>query len=570
MISRFSILERRTLSPPVRALLWALLPAMFVALSLYGSWAPVSDSSRVFGLPYSDAHAYLDAALRLSSGFRLTDFAGRRPLYPGFLSSVLAMTGYSLTVTCALQALVVALAICWFSEQVAVRLGFLEALVCGLVLSAFFVRFVEKTLSENLGLLLGLVAWGSLGQWDRRRRASDVALGYFALTLGLLARAGAFFMLPALLVALRRGSDRRTYARLLASSLAVAAAAVAIDLAYQHRLGSDATEAFSNFSTVLYGVARGGVGWQYATEVFGTGPGTSQQIYAAALASIRHEPLLFVIGASRALWQFLEPGLLSATGFTAMHAPSPLRPLAYLVGSAVFWMGLFELFRPAAGRELPPRHLERWGIIGLLLSLPFAPPSDSDAMRAHAVAIPLVALTMAHGARALWTAARRRVRRQPSRPPAPVIAGGLRERALFPIAVLSTVLLLILWPLTRSGFAPSDAVASNACGSEHALTLQHIFHGATISSEAQIERTERQHPYPALFEPLKVAFTRAGPYEFTYGYSLAMETTPAVLFPLAMRGVRSDVNVMVCAVELDSPITPFGKPLPVWLVTRIN
>jgi hypothetical protein len=37
-----------------------------------------------------------------------------------------------------------------------------------------------------------------------------------------------------------------------------------------------------------------------------------------------------------------------------------------------------------------------------------------------------------------------------------------------------------------------------------------------------------------------------------------------------MSGIRSDAGVLVCAVELDSPITPFGKPLPVWLVTRIN
>lgn len=571
MTNRLSTLIGLTRSQPVRALTWAVLPAILVALSLYGSWAPVSDSSRVFGLPYSDAHAYLDGALRLDSGLHLTDFAGRRPLYTGFLSSVLAMTGYSLTVTCALQTLIVALAICWFSEQVALRFGFLEAVVGGLVVSAFFVRFVEKTLSENLGLLLGLVGWGSLVRWCRGRHSSDAVLGYFALTMGLLARAGAFLVLPTLLVALARGSNRRARAQLLVSSLAVAAAAVAIDLVYGWWFGTDSTESFSNFSIVLYGVARGGVGWRYATEVFGTSPAASQQIYAAALASIRHEPLLFVIGGSKALWQFLQPGLLSATGFTAMPAPSPLRPLVYLVAGAVFWIGLFQIFRPAAGPELPPRHLERWGMIGLLLSLPFAPPSDSDAMRAHAVAIPLVALTVAHGARALWTRARHPAwRRQPSRPTATAIASGVRKWAPFPIAVLSTVMLLVLWPLTRLGFTPADAGASNACGPERALTLQHIFHGTTISSVAQIERTQRKHPYPALFEPLKVALTRAGPYEFTYGYSLAIDTTPAVLFPLAMSGVRSDVNVMVCAVELESPITPFGKPLPVWLVTRIN
>jgi hypothetical protein len=560
----------RTTSPRVRAVTWVVLPAFLVAFSLYGSWAPVSDSSRVFGLPYSDAHAYFDAALRLDSGLHLTDFAGRRPLYTGFLSSVLAMTGYSLTMTCALQTLIVALAICWFSEQVALRFGFLEAVTSGVLLSVFFVRFVEKTLSENLGLLLGLVGWGLLVRWCRRRHSSDAVLGYFALTLGLLARAGAFLVLPALLLALGRGSNRRARAPLLVFSLAVAAAGVAIDLAYRWRFGTNSTESFSNFSFVLYGVARGGVGWQSATEVFGTSPAASQQIYAAALASIRHEPLLFVIGASKAVWQFLLPGLLSATGFAAMHAPSPLRPLAYLVASAVFWIGLFQLFRPTAWPEQLPHHLERWGMIGLLLSLPFAPPSDSDVMRAHAVAIPLVVLTMAHGARGLWTVAQKLARRQPGRPPAAAITGGGRQWAPFPLAVLFIVMLLVLWPLTRQGGRPAGTDASNTCSPARALTLQHIFHGTTISSQAQIERTQRTHPYPALFEPLKVALTRAGPYEFTYGYSLAIDTTPAVLFPLAMSGIRSDAGVLVCAVELDSPITPFGKPLPVWLVTRIN
>ena len=81
MTNRFSTLRGGSRSAAVRPLPWVLLPAMFVALSLYGSWAPVSDSSRVFGLPYSDAHAYLDAAFRLDSGLRLTDFAGHRRVH---------------------------------------------------------------------------------------------------------------------------------------------------------------------------------------------------------------------------------------------------------------------------------------------------------------------------------------------------------------------------------------------------------------------------------------------------------------------------------------------------------
>src|SRR5437868_4865944 len=125
-------------------LAWFFIPALFFGWTWYGLTAPVSDSCRFLGRPFSDAGNYLDGATRLTYGMTIPEMPARRPLYPAYLSTWLEITGHSLVWTFMLQALLVAGCICWFCWHVARGHGRLVSVVAGFMVTAFFVRFAGK------------------------------------------------------------------------------------------------------------------------------------------------------------------------------------------------------------------------------------------------------------------------------------------------------------------------------------------------------------------------------------------------------------------------------------------
>lgn len=413
-----SRLRRVALGPAVWALVFGLC-----FLVLYGTWqAGVSDLSVIGGLlPYSDSAAYYSDALRLLHGQRFTDFSSRRPLFPTFFATLLFLTNGDLSLTLlAITALTTA-AIAIVVRNVERDAGTVAAIFFSLCLFFFYRRYIGAVLTEHLGLMLGCVAFCLLWRGATSRHLGSALGGLFLLSLGLNARAGPFVVLPAIAcwAAWEFRGPRRSAWWIFGGGAAAAALGFAINGFVLHAVGLPEA-AFSNFSYVLYGLVYGG-NWTTALhqhpELAGLPPlEQSARVYALAWEQIRAHPSSVVYG-SLSAWRAFFVGR-SCTWFSFLFHLSPewltLREMLLTEGwAAVSLRRDLLMLLSAAGRELwvivmnvllatgalvlarRPRsplvrlHGAAWA--GILLSVPFVPPWDTDNMRVYAAAIPILA-----------------------------------------------------------------------------------------------------------------------------------------------------------------------------------
>ena len=119
------------------------------------------------------------------------------------------------------------------------------------------------TMTEVAGLLFGLCGASWLLLFSTNGNTASLIAGVSAISIGLAARAGAFFALPALV--LWAGLCARSKGRGFWKSGASAAAACAVGFCLQSGLvaltGGPKGQSFGNFSYILYGLVSGGQGW---------------------------------------------------------------------------------------------------------------------------------------------------------------------------------------------------------------------------------------------------------------------------------------------------------------------
>ena len=295
-------------------LLKVLITLLVFALPLSGLWAGGSSEPSIIGglLPYSDASNYYIDALRLLSGWDFQSLATRRPIFPALLSAVLWFTGRNLQLTLAALVLLTALGSVLAASRLKIAEGPYAAILFSLLLFLYYRRFIGTTLTEHYGLLGGLLGFVLLlrGLLDKRPR--PVLAGILMYSFALNARAGAMFLLPALVVWTGfefRGEKRFSWKWSLWAALA-ALSGFAANYFLFGLLSGPNTALFSNFSCTLYGLARGGLSW---TAVFSEQPELvnllpaeqSARIYQMSFDLIRTRPDLLVHGAVKAWGTFL-------------------------------------------------------------------------------------------------------------------------------------------------------------------------------------------------------------------------------------------------------------------------
>ena len=184
---------------------WEIAQTVFIfalfAIPMIYKWQFVHHDGEIIGglLPWSDAAGYTWDAHRLVNGMLLSEFGSRRPLFPGFLAVLLRLTG-DFKFTVSILTVLNTLAVC-FLVRVFKRLYGSIASGFFLVISfEFYIRFAGKTMTEQLGFVLGNLALFFLliGAHEKNMRKALFGLGL--LTLALNARAGAFIILPVLII----------------------------------------------------------------------------------------------------------------------------------------------------------------------------------------------------------------------------------------------------------------------------------------------------------------------------------------------------------------------------------
>jgi hypothetical protein len=449
-----------------------LLSVSLCGLVLAGVWQEqVSDLATLAGLyPHSDGRSYLNGALNLLHGQDLNTKASRRPLAIVFWAGLLHIGAMNLKIALALMVFIAALALGFLSRALYRSYGWQVGYVVFLGLFLFYRRFIGTFLTEHLGLALGCLACMLLLQALHEQRRSFFYAGLLLLTLALNVRAGAFFILPCLVLWAGWHWREQKIFSFKVSILALIAliGGFAANSLALHSIGQ--TEASQgNFSYTLYGLVHGG-DWTLVMEehpelLLLPEIERHQAIYDLAWHTIASEPGTLLYGAARAYRAFfgtthgpysfvlfaLQQNMLSPNaaegGIEAINISEILQaigeqPLKYTqIILAFVWYGLLLLLAGVGFLFIiQSRHpiqgfmLCAW--LGILTSVPFIPPWDVDLMRVHAASLPLILLPPAFGFAALFTRCNREL----------LLPQQSREGGLFlPLSILCLVLVLPLW-----------------------------------------------------------------------------------------------------------------------------
>jgi hypothetical protein len=369
------------------------------AAVLAATWSSSqTDGSTIAGLlPYSDAFNYFADAQRILAGVPISSFSSRRPMFAAWLAGLLAVSGNDLRRTLILISLLISISLAAATLVFRRDRGGGAAILYAVVIWLFYRHFVGTTLTEHLGLGLGLLSFALLWCGARQRVLAWTALGVWLLTLALNARAGTFLALP--IVAYWMGvfwapAGHRFCWRAAGFGAAAILAGFAANRLLLIGLAGSGAAAFSNFSYSLYGLVMGGdwtLALQQHPELSLLQPDAqAEAVYRLAYTQILSHPTSLLVGAIRA-W---EAFALSAFSFAANVTESSFDLLGTFVlsllaarGATVIW---HERRDPAVGVVTAV-------LIGVIASVPFVPPWDADSMRAYAATMPFLAAVPAFG-----------------------------------------------------------------------------------------------------------------------------------------------------------------------------
>jgi hypothetical protein len=248
------------------------------------------------------------------------------------------------------------------------------------------------------------------GVAERRHQRFLALSGILLLALASLARPGALFVLPAVVLwaawrlagasrsdSLSIRKIRLSWLILLAGSGVILAGYLANSLMFRWLAPANATP-FSNFSYIFYGMAVGGKGWtQYLVdhpEVAGLAEAErSSQVLQFALEEARRHPENFLLGSLK------QWGLLFSKSYYSLYSFVTWENgwISWLVQAALYALCLLGFAPGWGGRDRARFYFLVAIATGFFISVPFAPPMDANRMRVYAATIPLLALLPAVG-----------------------------------------------------------------------------------------------------------------------------------------------------------------------------
>ena len=354
------------------------LTMLFFSLALSYKWTSGYSDNGVIGglLPYKDAKNYYFGANLILNSLPLADAVNStwRPLFPGFLSTLLLFTGQNLKVALALLVGLTGCGCYVTARQVHDSFGAISAAIFGTLLFFYAQPFIGFTVSEMAGLLFGsfgfLLLWRAAGNL----RLFDLVLGLIVLMAAVSARAGAFFIFPFLVI--WAGWGFRKTGRFSVQAACIAAVTVLtgyilVNTVYPRLFGIPPGSAFGNFSWELYGQIHGGTGWHSAIQDLGTTNTTI--VYRAAFQFFMKHPFSLLLGAAKSYRDFFLPGGFTVFAYSFMDPGDWPNLLLWVPTIFLMGWGLVVVFKNIRSSHAG---LMAAGFIGIFFSIPFLPPID--------------------------------------------------------------------------------------------------------------------------------------------------------------------------------------------------
>ncbi len=355
-----------------------MLTMVIFALALSFMWTSGYSDNKIIGglLPYKDAFSYYNSARAITSGYQFPLYsvqAARRPLFSGFLASLLFFTGNNLQISLAILVALLGYTGYLVGQKINSELGAFPAALY----MAFFFLYAQLqigfTHTELLGLALGNLSL--LLFWDVATRKKITVLVYalFITTLAISVRAGAFFVLPSLALWAGVTFDHKKFFSWKIFSLAIATIIFSYSLInsiHSRILVEPGIHSFGNFAYTLYGQVHGGTGWHRSIEELGTQD--PEIIMNAAILFFKAHPTSLLIGAAKSYRDFFFSDSMGIFSF----AGSKLRWLDTSLWIASLGLLVLGLIRSIKAIKHPLHALFLASFLGILLSIPFLPPID--------------------------------------------------------------------------------------------------------------------------------------------------------------------------------------------------
>ena len=367
------------------------------ALALSGLWVSTQTEPQVIGglLPTVDAGEYYSEAQRLLNGMQFSDFGSRRPIFSSFLSSLLFFSAKNLQIILAVMVAFSAIACYLSSLEIRRRFGPLVAALFLLLLFYFYRRFSGKVMSENLGFILGVIGFTLLLSGIERKYKLILLFGIFLIALGLNVRAGPFFILVGLFIAvLILFMDKKQKEWKLAGLMVgIILSGFLISFIFLKLFGSSTGTLFSNFSYSLYGLVNNGSGWG---QVFIDHPELkslaepmlSNQVYRFTFESFKANPIGLVTGSLKQYVWLVNFINSNASIFSFVSGDNVL--IYNLTQIGLYVLTLLGLVNLWCNRKQPLSFFLLLALAGILISVPFDPLTDFSNMRVFAAVMPFL------------------------------------------------------------------------------------------------------------------------------------------------------------------------------------
>lgn len=506
----------------------AFIFALF-AIPLVYKWQSAHYDGYIIGglLPWSDASAYSWEAHRLANGALLTAWGARRPLFSGFLAVLLRTTGGDFMAALIILTLSNILAV-FFVVRIVKRLYGSTAAGFFLIISfEFYTRFSGVTTSEQLGFAAGNLALYFLLIGAHTRDMRKALFGLGLLTLALNARAGAFFILPALILWLALSfRQRTTFWRAGGMAIVVVIAVFLLNLILVRAIAEPQSAPFSNYSYTLYGLASGNKGWD---QVIIDHPNVSEQeVMPLAIQKIRSEPTLLLQGMLGSFADYFGPNYYGAFNF--MYRGSIRQQINLMFWTLVASGLAYSILKWREGLH----GLVLASFLGVITSLPLLPPIDADAMRVFAATIPFSALWVVTGVSALFTWGRKLIIQKEANDAGKATGSNFQKPALFFSALL--VFLAAPAPLFLRAFAhapsSSDSLLQPTCAPAEELLNGIKFKSISILIVQDDAADESYMPFIRISDFQKAITTTSSLYPFLDEELLNLKAGDQVSFGL--------------------------------------
>ena len=430
---------------------WLSPAFLLAALAVAQSWlwqSAVSKYVLLGGLiPFSDAGVYTEYANELVQNHQVGYALQDRPMFPALLSTLLLFCGRNPQIALGILLVIFGVALHVATRSVRVWFGKVNAVAFLAIVFLYFARWIGTTMTEHLGLDFGLLACPLLLGGFFEKRARPWLAGTLVLTFALCARAGAFFVLPALclLAAIHFKGERRFVWKLPARMLGLIIAAMALSRFLAFCVFDADNFPRSNFDYTAYGVIFE-KRWDTAFLKYGK---QHDKIQEAIIERIKQQPSSLPKGMWRAWRDFFKEY-------------APFRFMGGGCAEALQWLGILA-FLLACWRKVPASPFVVAVCLGIGASIPCMPPWDADTMRVYAATIPLHALIAALGVGSVWRLVATRFPGNVIELPVVLGQPGESDRELRISVACSAVLLVLVFvvPITRLSFFSSKKRAQS-------------------------------------------------------------------------------------------------------------